>query len=429
MQKANLLLYWKFRSTPLTPMQSVPVSARMTAAEVRASLSLGALFALRMLGLFLILPVFAVHAPELRGGDNLILVGVALGAYGLTQAMLQLPYGLAADRYGRKRVIVLGLILFAAGSFVAAAATSIWLTILGRCVQGAGAISAAVMALAADLTREHHRAKTMAIMGGSIGLTFALSLVAGPALYRWIGMSGIFALTGVLAIAGIAVTLGVVPAEPPALEHAGADLSEATLGAVLRNADLVRLNVGIFVLHAVMMSMFVVIPRELVTTGGLTVDDHWKVYLPVVAASFVLMVPPLLALEKRGGAKRVFLGAIGLLLAAEIGLAWWATSLAMIVALLLVFFVAFNLLEAALPAFVTRFAPAKAKATALGVYNTTQALGLFAGGALGGLLAQHFGASGVFLCDALLVVLWAAVAWQMKVPAPRRVGVTKLVEG
>ncbi len=410
-------------------MQSVSDSARMSAFELRASVSLASLFALRMLGLFLILPVFAVYAPHLAGGDNLILVGIALGAYGLTQAMLQIPFGMAADRYGRKRVIVIGLLLFAAGSLVAALAQDIWMTIAGRCIQGAGAISAAVMALAADLTREEHRTKTMAIMGGSIGFTFALSLVAGPALYRWIGMPGIFALTGVLAVAAIGVTLKVVPPEPMAQEHAGADLSEASLSAVLRNVDLLRLNAGIFVLHLVQMSMFVVIPSALVAVGGLPVDGHWKVYFPVVLLSFALMVPPLMAAERHGRARRVFLGAIGLLFAVQIGLTWWATGLVMIAALLLGFFVAFNLLEASLPSFVTRVAPAAAKATALGVYNTTQAFGLFAGGALGGLLAQRFGAASVFLFDALLVACWAVVAWPMKVPAPRRTGVAKLVEG
>src|SRR5262245_44010975 len=210
----------------------------MSAEELRAGLALGSLFALRMLGLFLILPVFAVHAPELRGGGDLTLVGIALGAYGLTQAILQIPSGIAADRYGRKRVIVAGLVLFAGGSFLAAAATDIWLVILGRALQGAGAISAAVMALAADLTREEHRTKTMAIIGASIGLMFALSLAGAPALYRAIGMAGIFALTGVLALAGIWVALKVVPPEPGQhVEHAAA--LDRTAFAALRNVELV----------------------------------------------------------------------------------------------------------------------------------------------------------------------------------------------
>ena len=396
------------------PLSAGPMSAQ----ELRAGITLGSLFALRMLGLFLILPVFAVHAPSLRGGDDLVLVGLALGAYGLTQACLQIPYGMAADRLGRKRVIVFGLLVFAAGSFLAAAAQDIWLTILGRCIQGAGAISAAVMALAADLTREEHRTKTMAIIGASIGLVFALSLVAAPALYQAVGMAGIFALTGVLALAGIWVILKGVPREPAEHAEHGPELGAAALGAVLRDAELRRLNFGILVLHIVQMAMFVVVPQLLVERGGLPVAAHWKVYLPVVLASFVLMLPPLLAAERHGRSRRLFLGAIALLVAVQLWLTWWATGLATIVTGLLGFFVAFNLLEAAIPSLVTRVAPPRAKATALGVYNTTQAFGLFAGGALGGWLAKHFGAEGVFLGAAALALAWAIVAVGMKVPPP-----------
>lgn len=401
-------------------MQHPSASGRMSPVELRASVSLGSLFALRMLGLFLILPVFAVHAPSLAGGDNLTLVGIALGAYGLTQAILQIPYGMAADRYSRKRVIVFGLLLFAAGSFIAAAATDIWLTILGRAIQGTGAISAAVMALAADLTREEHRTKTMAVIGASIGLMFALSLVAAPALYRAIGMAGIFALTGMLALGGIWVALQGVPPEPASHEASAPDLAPATLGSVLRDAELLRLNFGIFVLHLAQMAMFVVVPPLLVDRGGLPVADHWKVYLPVVAASFVLMVPPLLAAERHGRSRRLFLGSIAVLAGAQVWLTGWATGLGSIVLGLLAFFVGFNLLEAAIPSLVTRVAPARTRATALGVYNTTQAFGLFAGGALGGLVAKHFGASGVFAFCAALMAAWAGIAAGMKVPPPLR---------
>ena len=391
----------------------------MSATELRAGLSLGTLFALRMLGLFVILPVFAVHAPTLRGGDDLVLVGIALGAYGLTQAILQIPYGVAADRYGRKRVILAGLLLFAAGSFVAAAAHDIWLTIAGRVIQGTGAISAAVMALAADLTREEHRTKTMAMIGASIGLVFALSLVLAPELYRTVGMAGIFVLTGVLALAGIAVLYKLVPPEPVVHAEHAPDMGRAALAAVLANPELLRLNFGILALHMMQMAMFVVVPPLLVERAGLPVAAHWHVYLPVVLLSFLLMIPPLLAAERYGRSRRLFLGAIGLLVAAQVGLTWWATGLVTIAVWLLGFFVAFNLLEAAIPSLVTRVAPPRAKATALGVYNTTQAFGLFAGGALGGWLAKHFGAAGVFMAAAALGLVWAAVAAGMRIPPPR----------
>ena len=397
-------------------MQAASSDSRMTPVEIRATLSLGAIFALRMLGLFLILPVFSVHAKDLQGGDDLTLVGIALGIYGLTQGMLQIPYGIAADRYGRKRIIVIGLILFALGSFIAALADHIWLTILGRFIQGAGAISAAVMALAADLTRDEHRTKTMAVIGASIGLVFAVSLVLAPAMYRWIGMAGIFAFIGVLATVAIWVVLQVVPPEPPVHQHAGADLSEATLGAVLRNPELARLNIGMFLLHLVQITMFIVVPRALVSEGGLALERHWMVYLPVVLVSFLLMIPPLLAAEKRGRMRVVFIGSVMLLGIVQVWLAGWASSVWSIGAAVLVYFIGFNLLEALLPSLVSRIAPPRAKGTALGVYNTMQALGLFTGGVLGGWLAQHYGADTLFHVNAVLVLAWVVIAWRMRPP-------------
>jgi len=390
----------------------------MSALEIRAGLSLASLFALRMLGLFLILPVFAVYAPQLRGGDNHALVGLALGAYGLTQAMLHIAFGMASDRYGRKRVIVLGLALFALGSMVAAFSGDIYMVILGRCIQGAGAISAAVMALAADLTREQHRTKTMAMIGASIGLVFALSLMAAPVLYRWIGMSGIFVLTGLLAIGAIAVVAWVVPPEPTENLDLSRRMRPATLGDVLRNTDLLRLNFGIFALHSMQMAIFVVVPLALVHEGGLPLAEHWKVYLPVVGGSFILMLPAIFWGERKGRVKPVFLGSIVVMLAVQAASLLWLRSLAGIGMILLGFFVAFNVLEAMLPSLVSRIAPASARGTAIGVYNTTQALGLFAGGAAGGALMQHYGAASVFVFGLGLVALWLLIAAPMRVPGP-----------
>jgi len=389
----------------------------MSGAEVRASASLASIFALRMLGLFLILPVFAVYAKGLSGGENVALVGLAMGIYGLAQSFGQIPFGIASDKYGRKPVIVAGLILFALGSFVAAGADDIAWVIAGRAIQGAGAISAAVTAFIADSTREEHRTKAMAMVGASIGLTFAVSLVASPLLYKLIGMGGIFSLTGVLALVAIAVVWFVVPDAPMVKAR------RVPFGEVLRHGELMRLNFGVFALHMTQMAMFVVLPAAFVQYAGLPVDEHWKIYLPVVLASFVFMLPPVFIGEKRGVMKQVFVGAISLLLIVQIGmwltLSHFAAHWGVLVFLLFAFFVAFNILEACQPSLVSRIAPAAAKGTALGVYNTLQALGLFCGGALGGWLKQNVGAASVFVMCAVATLTWLIIASNMK-NLPRR---------
>lgn len=389
----------------------------MTPTEIKASASLASVFALRMLGLFLILPVFSVHATSLPGGDNATLVGLALGIYGLTQSFGQLPFGMASDKYGRKRIIVIGLILFALGSFLAAAADDIYWVIAGRAIQGAGAISAAVTALIADSTRDEHRTKAMAMVGASIGLTFAGSLILAPLMYEVIGMAGMFILIGVLSLGAIAVVLYVVPDVPLV------PVTRVPFRNVLADRELMRLNYGVFALHATQMAMFVVVPSILVDAVGLPLADHWKVYLPVVLASFLLMLPPVFVGEKRGKMKNVFVAAIGLLAIVQLGF-WLATAQAVsststFVVLLLGFFVAFNILEASQPSLVSRLAPTAARGTALGVYNTLQAAGLFCGGAIGGWLVQHVSPSSVFVLGGLLAFAWLIIAINMK-NLPRR---------
>ena len=392
---------------------------RMTRTELRAGASLSAIFGLRMLGLFLILPVFAVHAPQYAGGSDLVLVGIALGAYGLTQAILQIPFGMASDRWGRKPVIYVGLVIFAAGSFLAASAQDIWMAIAGRSLQGAGAISSVVVALAADLTGEAHRTKVMAMIGSMIGFSFALSLVAAPALYRVIGMGGLFVIVGLLSLAAIWLVAAVVPELPDtALAHARAAPGTAGLAEAL-GPELLRLNFGILVLHMVQMAMFVVVPTLLVG-AGLALADHWMVYLPVVLVSFAVMVPPILYADRRNRPKPVLVGSVALLLAVMAALALSGRGVIAMAVLLFAFFAAFNILEAILPSLVTRIAPAHARGTAIGVYNTAQTLGLFFGGLGGGWIAGHYGASAVFGACALLVALWLAACAGMR--APRRAG-------
>jgi predicted MFS family arabinose efflux permease len=384
----------------------------MSPDELRASLSLAAVFALRLFGMFIILPVFALFAQG-RPGWSLTLVGVALGIYGLVQGVLQIPFGWLSDRVGRKPIIYGGLVLMVAGSFLCAAAESPWAMIAGRALQGAGAISAAVLALAADLTRESQRTKTMAIIGSTIGAAFALSFVAAPFLSRAVGVPGIFALTGVLALAAMAVVRFVVPDAPAEARAASAP----SFLAVLRDRELARLNVGIFVLHAVLMAMFVVIPVSLVQ-AGLPAAGHWWVYLSTVIAGFLLMLPGVVgraALHE----KPVFLAAIAVVSAALALLAFGLGSLAGIVAALVIFFTGFNVLEAKLPALVSRTAPREARGAATGVYSSVQFLGTFAGAAAGGALAQHAGFVAVLATCLMAMLAWLAVAWNMNDLLPR----------
>ncbi len=384
----------------------------MTAQERRSSVSLALIFALRMFGLFLVLPVFALEARKYPGGDDPALVGLAMGMYGLTQAFFQLPLGMASDRFGRKRVIVAGLLVFAVGSLWAALASDVMGLLLGRALQGAGAVSAAVTALLADQTRETVRTKAMALVGISIGLMFALALVAAPLLAAQFGLAGLFWLTFALTVAGIATVLWVVPPEQPRSTHG----QPGRLADVLRNADLMRVNFGVFVLHTVQMAMWVAVPAMLVQ-AGLLKEAHWQAYLPALVLSIIAM-GGLLAMERRGRLRAAMLLSTGLILLVQVGLGVVAVggmpSLWGLGALLFVFFCGFNMLEATQPSLVSRMAPGSLRGAALGAYNTLQSLGLFAGGALGGALAKWAGAPGLFAATALLAALWLALTWPLR---------------
>ena len=390
---------------------------RMSALEVRASLALASVFGLRLFGMFVILPVFAIYAETLPGGRNLTLVGVAIGAYGLTQAILQIPFGWWSDRIGRKPVVYLGLILFAGGSFVAAAAPNIYVVIVGRILQGAGAISAAVIALASDLTREEHRTKTMAMIGSTIGLVFALSLVAAPWLNQLVGVPGIFALTGLLALGAIVVVWRIVPpvADTPVERTAGlmTDLKQ-----VFSDPQLLRLNWGIFALHAVLMALFIAVPFAL-RDAGMPLQQHWKIYLPVMLASFVLMLPAVMGAHAPSRLKGWFVASVGLLLLAQLAMPWLTGSVLVIALFLLIFFTPFNVLEAMLPSLVSRVAPPALKGAAVGVYSSVQFLGTFAGAAAGGFLYSHWGVPGIVVPGAILLAIWLILAMDMQPPPPR----------
>jgi MFS family permease len=392
-----------------------PHSERMTGNETRAASGLSLVFAFRMLGMFMVLPVLATYGMDLTGATP-ALIGLAIGAYGLTQAVLQIPFGILSDRIGRRPVIYFGLLVFAAGSLLAANADSIWGVIAGRVLQGAGAISAAVMALLSDLTREQHRTKAMAMIGMSIGLSFAVAMVVGPLLTRAFGLSGLFIATAGMALVGIALVAWWVPRSAGPLAHRESGVAKEALGRMLRHPDLLRLNVGIFVLHAVLMSSFVALPLALVERGGLPKEQHWWVYLTALLVGFFAMIPFIIYAEKKRQMKRVLAGAVAVLLGCEVF--FWLTdgTLRELVLGTIVFFTAFNLLEASLPSLISKVSPAGGKGTAMGVYSTSQFLGAALGGILGGWLFQHGGLNTVFLGCAALCGLWLIIAVTMREP-------------
>ncbi|PPC93651.1 MAG: MFS transporter [Methylotenera sp.] len=388
----------------------------MSPIEVRATVSLASIYGLRMLGMFLILPIFAIYASTLPEKPSSLMIGLALGAYGLTQALFQLPFGMASDKFGRKPMIYIGLAIFAVGSMVAALAINIETIIIGRAIQGAGAVSAVVTALVADLTRDENRTKAMATIGGTIGIAFALSLIGGPILNQWIGVPGIFAMTAVLTLGAIAVVKFVVPNPVHSHYHSDASAAPAKLKDVLKNSQLLRLNYGIFALHAAQMAMFVVVPFAIIESSGMHENQHWQIYLPVLIASFILMVPAIIYAEKQAKIKRIFVGAIAIMLVAQIMFAASIHHFWGIIASLTFYFIAFNVLEASLPSIISKIAPAAAKGTAIGVYNTSQSLGIFVGGALGGYLSHTLGFSSVFIFCSIMMFLWLILAFSMQAP-------------
>lgn len=377
----------------------------MNPSELRSTLALAGIFGLRMLGLFLLLPVFSIHAHGLPGGEHALWVGLTLGIFNIVQACFYIPLGRLSDRIGRKPVVLWGLSLFIAGALICAAQDDLLWIAIGRGVMGAGAVSAAISAWVADLTREEVRTRAMALVGGSIALSFALSLVIAAPIYRLISLSGIFVVLAVLGVGAMFVAYYVLPSTKPE-----AKIQQASLREVFLRPELMRLNAGVFVLHATQVAMFLVVPRLLVE-AGLPLASHWQVYLPVVLLSFFLMAPILIFGEKKQQLKTVLLVAIVLLLLAEF--VFTSThSITGIAIALLIYFVGFNLLEALQPSLVSRFAK-ESKGTALGVYNTTQSIGLFTGAVIGGYLMDSHGDLSVFFMGAALLLCWLIIAWSM----------------
>lgn len=384
--------------------------------EFRAAVSLSAVFSVRLLGLFMIYPVFAAYAGNLSGA-NPYLIGEALGIYGLTQGLLQIPFGLLSDRLGRKSMIVAGLVLFAVGSAIAALSTSIGGVIVGRALQGAGAVGSVILALVADLTAEENRTKAMALVGITIGASFMVALVGGPIAANFIGVPGIFWLMVALAFVGIAITEFVVPNPRRRRVHRDAEAVPALIGAVLRDRELLRLDFGIFVLHAMLTASFLVVPALLSATLNVPVRDQWFVYLPVLLVSVAVLLPAIIVAEKYRRMKGVFVAAVAALAVSQLMLYFAAYNLFVLLAALVVFFSAFNVMEASLPSLITKSAPAEAKGTAMGLYSSSQFLGIFVGGIIGGWTHQHGGSGGVFLLTTAMALAWLVAAATMAQPS------------
>lgn len=386
----------------------------MLKTEKQAAFSLALVYAFRMIGLFMILPVFSLYASDYAGATPL-LIGLAIGIYGLTQGLFQLPFGFLSDRLGRKRMIIIGLLLFCAGSVVAALAETIHQIILGRALQGTGAIAAVVMALAADLTREEMRMRIMGVIGMTIGFAFMISMIMGPILAASVGVSGIFWITAVLAISSIFIILFITPSPEQQSFHRDAQLSIADISKVLANRELLRLDFGVFVLHMVLAATFVLFPLMLRDQLQVAVADHWQTYLSVFVLSILVMVPMIIVAEKRRKMKPLFLIGIALVALAELGLYLLSGYTAMFLMLVL-FFSGFNFLEASMPSLVAKIAPADMKGTAMGLFSSAQFLGAFAGGLLGGIMLAYEAQSEAFIQLAMVVMLWWLVAIFMRKP-------------
>ena len=390
------------------------VSGAMTPMEKRATVSLASIYSLRMMGLFMLLPVLSLFTEQMPGATPK-LVGLTMGIYGLTQAILQIPFGLLSDRFSRKGVIVIGLVLFLAGSVVAALATDIYGILIGRALQGCGAVSAAVMALLADLTQEVNRTKAMAMIGASIGVSFGVAMTIGPVIAHHFGIAGIFWLIAILSALAVLVVLFVVPSPRKISIHRDAEYIPSELSSVIKNADLLRLNYGIFALHLILMASFVVVPL-LLRDAGLGAGKHWQVYLPVLVTSMAAIIPFVIIAEKKRKMKPVFVGAIAALIIANLGFVLLHDYLIGLIACLWVFFAGFNLLEATLPSLISKTAPGDLKGTAMGIYSSSQFIGAFLGGASGGWLYGEFGPASVFVFSAIVAASWVLIALFMSTP-------------
>lgn len=380
--------------------------------EKKAAFSLASVFGVRMLGLFMILPVFAIYGEQLAGYSPLWL-GVAIGAYGLTQALLQIPMGILSDKYGRKPVILAGLVVFLIGSVVAALSTSIYGVVIGRAIQGMGAIASAILALAADLSREEQRPKVMATIGMFIGLSFTFAMILGPIVADAFGLSGLFWFTGFLTILAMLMIQFMVPYSVNKAPRGDNVALPDQIAKLIKDPQLSRLNWGVFILHMALTACFVTLPKQFVASG-LALENHWQLYLPTLLGSFFLMVPFMIIAMKKQQEKPMFSGAVALLSIALFLLWVLPTGLWSLVFSVVLFFTAFNYLEATMPSILSRLAPAGVKGSAMGIYSSSQFLGAFAGGIIGGFVASQYGEQSIFLVMAIISLIWLVLSFGMQ---------------
>lgn len=383
-------------------MSTQTTKLKLTPIERQASTSLALLFAVRMLGLFLLTPVFADAAKTLVDGDNPLMIGIAIGAYGLTQSLMQIPMGLLSDRFGRRSVVIFGMLLFVIGGIVCALAPSVTWVAIGRGIQGFGAVSAAITAWIADATRPEVRSRAMAMVGASIGLSFAISMVMAPLVVEWVNLSGLFWTISILGFLCLLLAVWVVPTVPQEYQAINRSL---TMVDVLASKSLWLLNLSVFSLHFVLMAIFVVIPPVLIRLGEISIGQLWRVYLPVIVVALIFMIPAVMMVEKKRMHKEaISLTLLGIIISVGIMISGMY-SFVMLVFALLLYFIPFNILEALLPSAVSRTCPPEHKGLALGVFNMTQALGVASGGFLGGLVAAKLGNISVFIMAIILCAI------------------------
>jgi len=394
----------------------------MTSFEIKSTLGIAFIYMLRMIGLFIVLPIMSIYLSELGADASTFLIGLTFGIYGLTQAIFQIPFGILSDRFGRKKIIIIGLCIFFIGSLVIFFSESLIMITFGRALQGAGAISAVLLALLADLTTDKARTKSMAIIGASIGLTFGISIVLSPILNTYLGFQNIFMLIAILSVIAMGVVIYYIP-NP--ISYSRNEKIDYPIKKIIFDKVFLKLDYGIFALHASQIIMFMMIP--LMLNGiGYPIKYHWQIYLPVFVLSMLAIIPMIILSSKKKMLRSFFLLNVFLLIFVQYLFMNWSDSKQSIMIILLIYFIAFNFLEATLPSLISRLSPKNLKGLVLGAYNTSQSLGIFVGGILGGFIASQFNDKAIFILSGVLLAGWLALMIRFIFPSSKNDMVIKI---